>query len=90
MQYALRVDENLYPVRLSVKQPLGFDHFKAFIHHGSRIDSYFFLPMDQLGCLRACSNVTVFSLSAVKPLKGPPEAVRSILRKGLVRFPSRH
>ena len=34
------------------------------------------LPMSQVGCLRACAGVTFASCSLVKPLKGPPEAVR--------------
>ena len=35
-----------------------------------------FAPIDQFGCLRACSAVTSLSSSAFLPKNGPPDAVR--------------
>ena len=35
MYDAFGVDDNLYVVWLDVVQPMGFDHFKAFIQHGA-------------------------------------------------------
>ena len=49
-----------------------------------------FLPIDQLGWLRACSTVTPSRSNFVLPKNGPPEAVRIIPLSLLPSFPCRH
>jgi hypothetical protein len=46
-----------------------------------------FAPMDQLGCLSACSTVAVFTASAGAARNGPPEAVRITRRTSSRRLP---
>jgi len=49
-----------------------------------------FLPIVQLGCRRACSGRTRRNSSLIQVRKGPPEAVRIILRTSPARPPWRH
>lgn len=58
MYDAFGVDDNLYVVWLDVVQPMGFDHFKAFIQHGGRVYGDFraHLPIGVLQRLFGCDS----------------------------------
>ena len=75
----LRVHHHIERVRSQREQMMRLDELEAFVHQRRGIDRDFG-PIDQVGCLSACSTVTLRIASSGQVRNGPPEAVSTMRR----------